>query len=444
MKFRIVAWPELPPVTSTTFSALFAFALLASVVVRMWLARRQIRFVAAHRDAVPAAFAERIGIGAHRKAADYTVAKQRLSMLHTLTDALLLLAMTLGGGLAAIVAWTETIAVGPLWRDVLMFAIAGAVYGLVNLPFSWWHTFRIEERFGFNRMTPALWLADLAKGLAVAMVLGLPLLVLVLWLMRVAGALWWLWAWGAWMVFQLLVLVLYPTLIAPLFNKFTPMGESPARQRVEALLARCGFTSAGLFVMDGSKRSGHGNAYFTGFGRAKRIVFFDTLLARLAPDEIEAVLAHELGHYKLKHVTKRVLWSAALSLAILALLAWMARAPWFYTGLGIPAPMLSIAMARPGVALELFLLALPVFTFMLEPLSAMYSRRHEFEADAFATRHASAVSLTLALVKLYEDNAATLTPDPLHSAFYDSHPPAAVRIAHIEALAGPEPLALAA
>jgi len=238
--------------------------------------------------------------------------------------------------------------------------------------------------------------------------------------------------------------VLYPTLIAPLFNKFTPMGESPARQRVEALLARCGFTSAGLFVMDGSKRSGHGNAYFTGFGRAKRIVFFDTLLARLAPDEIEAVLAHELGHYKLKHVTKRVLWSAALSLAILALLAWMARAPWFYTGLGIPAPMLSIAMARPGVALELFLLALPVFTFMLEPLSAMYSRRHEFEADAFATRHASAVSLTLALVKLYEDNAATLTPDPLHSAFYDSHPPAAVRIAHIEALAGPEPLALAA
>jgi STE24 endopeptidase len=325
-----------------------------------------------------------------------------------------------------------------------MFAVAGVIYGLVNLPFSWWHTFRIEERFGFNRMTLALWLADLAKGLAVAVVLGLPLLVLILWLMRAAGTLWFLWAWGAWMVFQVLILVLYPTLIAPLFNKFTPMGESPARQRVEALLVRCGFKTAGLFVMDGSKRSGHGNAYFTGFGKAKRIVFFDTLLARLAPEEIEAVLAHELGHYKLKHVAKRIAWSAALSLAILALLAFLAREPWFYAGLGIPEAMLPVAFARPGIALELFLLALPVFTFMLEPLSSLYSRRHEFEADAFATRHASAEALTLALVKLYEDNAATLTPDPLHSAFYDSHPPAAIRIAHIEALAGIAPLAIAA
>jgi STE24 endopeptidase len=329
----------------------------------------------------------------------------------------------LGGGLAAIVAWTETLAIGPLWRDVAMFAVAGIVFGIANLPFSWWHTFVIEERFGFNRMTLKLWLSDLAKGLAVAIVLGLPLLVVVLWLMRAAGPWWWMWAWAAWMAFQLLVLVLFPTVIAPLFNKFTPLADDVARERVEALLARCGFRSAGLFVMDGSKRSGHGNAYFTGFGKAKRIVFFDTLLVRLAPEEIEAVLAHELGHFKLRHV---------LSLAILALLAWLAAEPWFYAGLGIPESMLPVALSRPGIALELFLLALPVFTFMLEPVSSMYSRRHEFEADAFATRHASANALTVALVKLYEDNAATLTPDPLHSAFYDSHPPAAVRIARIE------------
>jgi len=431
-------------VTASLFTVIFVLALSASVGVRLWLARRQIAFVGAHRDAVPAAFAERVGIGAHRKAADYTVAKQRLAMLHTLADALLLLAMTLGGGLAAIILWTETIAIGPLWRDVVMFAVAGVIFGVVNLPFSWWHTFRIEERFGFNRMTLRLWLADLAKGLAIAVVLGLPLLVLILWLMRVAGSLWWLWAWGAWMVFQVLILVLYPTLIAPLFNKFTPMDESPARERVEALLARCGFKSAGLFVMDGSKRSGHGNAYFTGFGKAKRIVFFDTLLARLAPDEIEAVLAHELGHYKLKHVIKRIGWSAALSLAILALLAFLAIEPWFYAGLGIPEAILPVAFSRPGIALELFLLALPVFTFLLEPLSALYSRKHEFEADAFAIQHASGVALTLALVKMYEDNAATLTPDPLHSAFYDSHPPAAIRIAHIEALAVTAPMAIAA
>jgi STE24 endopeptidase len=430
-------------VNAAILTTVFVLALAASLAVRLWLANRQIAYVKAHRETVPQAFASRIGIAAHRKAADYTVAKQKLAMLHTVVDVLLLLGFTLGGGLAAIVDWTETLPLSPLWRDVVMFAVAGLVYGVVNLPFSWYHTFRIEERFGFNRMTMKLWLSDLAKGLAVGIALGLPLLLLVLWLMRVAGPYWWLWAWGAWMVFQLLVLVLYPTLIAPLFNKFTPMGESPARERVEALLARCGFRSAGLFVMDGSKRSGHGNAYFTGFGKAKRIVFFDTLLVRLAPEEIEAVLAHELGHFKLRHVAKRVAWSAVLSLAVLALLAWLAQAPWFYQGLGIPAAMLDVALSRPGVALELFLLALPVFTFILEPLSSLYSRRHEFEADAFATKHASAAALTVALVKLYEDNAATLTPDPVHSAFYDSHPPAAARIARIEALCG-RPLPLAA
>jgi len=427
-----------------SFSLLFVAALAVSLAVRGWLSLRQIAHVRAHRAAVPAAFVARIGIAAHQKAADYTVAKQRLAIVHALVDAALLLAMTLGGGLAAIVAWTNALPGGAIARDVAMFAVAAVVFGCVSLPFTWWHTFRIEERFGFNRMTMKLWLADLAKGLAVALVLGVPLLVLLLWIMGATGSWWWLWAWGAWMAFQLLILVLYPTLIAPIFNKFTPMEHTVARERVEALLARCGFRSAGLFVMDGSRRSGHGNAYFTGFGKAKRIVFFDTLLLRLGPDEIEAVLAHELGHFKLKHVTKRILWSAVLSLAFLALLAWLAQAPWFYVGLGIPPSLLPVALARPGVALELFLLALPVFTFLLEPVVASYSRRHEFEADAFATQYASPRALTEALVKLYEDNAATLTPDPVHSAFYDSHPPAAVRIARIRSLGPDDTMPLAA
>ncbi len=426
-------------VTSLTFTTLFLVALAISLVVRLWLSRRQVAHVRAHRDTVPSAFASSVALTAHQKAADYTVAKQRLGTLNTWVDGALLVMMTVGGGLAAIVGWTEAVEVSPLWRDVLLFAVTGVLYGFVSLPFSWYQTFRIEERFGFNRMSLALWLTDLAKGVAVAVALGLPLLVLVLWLMRTAGPLWWLWTWVAWMAFQLLVLVLYPTLIAPLFNKFTPLAAGAARERIEALLTRCGFARAGLFVMDGSKRSGHGNAYFTGFGRAKRIVFFDTLLTRLVPDEIEAVLAHELGHYKLKHVAKRVAWSAGMSLVVLALLAWFARQPWFYAGLGIPDSLLSASMARPGVALELFLLALPVFTFVLEPLGSLYSRKHEFEADAYATRHADAAALAQALVKMYEDNAATLTPDPLHSAFYDSHPPAAVRIAHIESLARSAP-----
>jgi STE24 endopeptidase len=424
----------MPTLTASGFSALFLAALAVSLVVRVWLSRRQVAHVLARREAVPAAFASRVGLAAHQKAADYTVAKQRLGMLNTLTDGALLLLMTVGGGLAVVISWTETVSASPLWRDVLLFAVTGVIYGLVSLPFSWWQTFRIEERFGFNRMSWRLWVTDLGKGIAVAIALGLPLLVLVLWLMRTAGAYWWLWAWSAWMLFQLLVLVLYPLVIAPLFNKFTPLGEGAARDRIEALLSRCGFARAGLFVMDGSKRSGHGNAYFTGFGRAKRIVFFDTLLTRLVPEEIEAVLAHELGHYKCKHVAKRVGWSAVMSLLILALLAWFAREPWFYAGLGIPDSLLAVSIARPGVALELFLLALPVFTFVLEPLGSLYSRKHEFEADAYATRHADAAALAQALVKLFEDNASTLTPDPLHSAFYDSHPPAAIRIARIEAL----------
>ena len=425
--------------TSTTFTLAFVIALAASLAIRFWLAARQIAHVRAHRDATPAAFATRIDTVAHRKAADYTVAKQRLGMLETAVDAVVLIVVTLGGGLAWLLAATEALAIAPILRDLLLLAGVTLFGGAVALPFSWWRTFRIEERFGFNRTTLAVWITDLLKGLCVGAVLGLPLAFVVLWLMKSAGAYWWLYAWLAWMAFQLLVLVLYPTVIAPLFNRFSPLPAGDARERVERLLARCGFRSSGLFVMDGSRRSGHGNAYFTGLGRAKRVVFFDTLLARLAPEEIEAVLAHELGHFRLRHVRKRVIWSAVLSLALLALLAWLAQSPWFYAGLGISTDAVPTAMARPGVALALFMLALPVFTFVLAPLSAAYSRRHEFQADRFAAEHASATALTAALIKLYEDNAATLTPDPLHSAFYDSHPPAAIRVARLQSLEGARP-----
>jgi STE24 endopeptidase len=422
-------------VPASIFTVVFVVALLASLGVRFWLAARQVAHVRAHRDATPAAFADHVDTAAHRKAADYTVAKQRLGVLESAADAVVLVAITLGGGLAWLLAATETMALPPLLRDLLLLVGVALIGGIVALPFSWWRTFRLEERFGFNRTTLGVWLADLAKGLAVGAILGVPLTLLVLWLMRSAGAWWWLYAWLAWMAFQMLVLVLFPTVIAPLFNRFSPLPAGDARERIEQLLARCGFRASGLFVMDGSKRSGHGNAYFTGFGRAKRVVFFDTLLTRLAPEEIEAVLAHELGHFRLRHVIKRIVWSAVLSLALLALLAWLAQAPWFYAGLGIAEGDVAVAMARPGVALALFMLALPVFTFALAPLSAAYSRRHEFEADKFAAEHASAAALVAALIKLYEDNAATLTPDPLHSAFYDSHPPAAIRVARLQSLA---------
>lgn len=420
--------------TPFVFAAIFVAAVAVTLALRLWLAARQIAYVRAHRVATPLPFASRIDDAAHRKAADYTIAKQRFGMLESVVDTAVLLALTEGGVLGWLVVATEGLALPTIVRDVLLLVAVAAIAGIVSLPFSWWRTFRIEERFGFNRTTLATWIADLAKGLAVGAALGVPLAFIVLWLMRGAGVYWWIFVWIAWMTFQLLVLVLYPTVIAPLFNRFSPLPAGAARERVERLLARCGFTASGLFVMDGSKRSGHGNAYFTGFGRAKRVVFFDTLLARLAPEEIEAVLAHELGHFRLRHVVKRVVWSAVFSLALLALLAWLARAPWFYAGLGIPGDVVAIALARPGVALALFMLALPVFTFVLAPLAAAYSRRHEFEADAFAAAHASGTALVAALIKLYEDNAATLTPDPLHSAFYDSHPPAAIRVARLSAL----------
>ena len=414
-------------VTSSAFATVFLTLLAVSLALQLWLARRHALHVAAHRDAVPAAFADRVRLPAHQKAADYTVARTRLGMIEAIVETALLVALTVGGGLALLVGWTGDLPVPGLARDLVLIVAVALISGIVGLPFSYVSTFVIEAKFGFNRMTRALWVADLAKGIAVGAALGLPLAALVLWLMAAAGALWWIWAWAAWVAFQVLVLALYPTVIAPLFNKFSPLPAGSVRDAIERLLARCGFENKGLFVMDGSKRSSHGNAFFTGFGRAKRIVFFDTLIERLTPDEIEAVLAHELGHFRLKHVLKRMLWSAALSLVFLALLAWLEASPWFYEGLGVPP-----TPDRPGVALILFFLALPAFTFVFAPLSALYSRRHEFEADAFAAQHASAASLVRALVKLFEDNAATLTPDPYYSAFHDSHPPAALRVARLE------------
>jgi STE24 endopeptidase len=413
--------------TASAFTVAFIAALAISLALRVWLARRHIAHVLANREKVPAAFADRVGLSAHHKAADYTAARTRLGIAEALAETAVLLALTLGGGLAALLAWTDVLPLGGLSRDLVLIVAVAVLSGLVGLPFSYVQTFGIEARYGFNRTTRALWVADLAKGILIAAALGLPFIALVLWLMRAAGPLWWIWAWAVWIAFQFLLLALYPTVIAPLFNKFSPLPAGSARDAIEALLARCGFASRGLYVMDGSRRSSHGNAFFTGFGRAKRIVFFDTLLERLTPDEIEAVLAHELGHFKLKHVLKRMLWMATFSLAFLALLAWLAASPWFYEGLGVPS-----APDRPGVALILFFLALPAFTFVLAPLASLYSRRHEFEADAFAAQNASAASLVRALVKLYEDNAATLTPDPVYSAFHDSHPPAAVRIARLE------------
>jgi STE24 endopeptidase len=418
------------------FTLLFVILLAVMVGLRLWLSARQVAHVASRRDHVPPAFANRIPLTAHQKAADYTIAKQKLARAEMLTDVPVLLFWTLGGGIAW-VAHASNAAAAP-WNDVLLLVAIMAISGIVGLPFSWYRTFVLEERFGFNRTTWAVWLGDMAKGIAVAAVLGIPLLLAVLWLKQHAGAGWWVYAWVLWTVFQLLMLVLFPTFIAPLFNKFSPLPAGDKRERIEGLLARCGFRVSGLFVMDGSKRSAHGNAYFTGFGRAKRIVFFDTLLERLAPPEIESVLAHELGHFALRHIVKMLLWSVVLSLGFFALLGWLAGSPWFYAGLGVGDPALA---TRGGVTLALFVLALPVFTFLLSPLASLYSRRHEFEADAFAAEHASASALIAALVKMYEDDAATLTPDPLHSAFYDSHPPAALRIARLAQAGGLPPRA---
>jgi len=408
---------------------LFLAALTAALATRLWLARRQIAHVRAHRSAVPAGFAEVMPLAAHQKAADYTVAKVRLGVVELVAGTAVLLALTLGGLLAWISGqWARVLEPGGIAHGTALVASVVALLSALELPASAYRTFVIEARFGFNRMTPALFLADLAKHAALAAVLGLPLLVLVLWLMQAMGERWWLWVWLAWAAFNVLVLLAYPAFIAPLFNRFSRLEDPALGGRIEALLARCGFRSNGLYVMDGSRRSAHGNAYFTGFGAAKRIVFFDTLLSRLAPGEVEAVLAHELGHYRRHHVGKRIVLLFVFSLALLWVLGQLIDQPWFYAGLNAGAP-------ATAMGLLLFVLVMPVFTFFLQPLASLYSRRHEFEADAYAAAHASAPELVRALVKLYQDNAATLTPDPLHSAFYDSHPPAATRIARLQASA---------
>ncbi|MDT3736179.1 MAG: M48 family metallopeptidase [Denitratisoma sp.] len=407
------------------FTSLFLAALGLTTALRLWLARRHVRHVAAHRGAVPAAFHDTITLEAHQRAADYTTARVRLAMADVVTGAIFVLALTLGGLLQDMHDGWTTLGLGGLAHGLAFIAGLAVLSSLVDLPFSLYRTFVVEARFGFNKMTLRLFLVDLAKGALLGALIGLPVVAAVLWLTERMGAYWWLYVWLFWLGFNLLVLLIYPTVIAPLFNKFTPLVDESLRSRIEALLTRCGFRSSGLFVMDGSKRSAHGNAYFTGFGRAKRIVFFDTLLDKLAPEEIEAVLAHELGHYKRRHVWKRVGLLALASFAFLWLLGSLIDASWFYEGLG---------MRSQGTApaLVLFSLAIPVFAFPLSPLMSALSRRHEYEADAYAAEQTRAGDLVAALVKLYRDNAATLTPDPLYSSFYDSHPPAAARIARLQ------------
>jgi STE24 endopeptidase len=411
------------------FTGLFLAALGISIGVRLWLARRHIQHILAHRAAVPSAFASNISLEAHQKAADYSSARARFGAVHAVADALVLLALTLGGVLQALNGLATSWFSSPLLQGTALIALFAVVTSAVDLPFGYYRTFSIEARFGFNKMTPAMWLTDTLKHGAVAVALGLPLVIAVLWLMGAMGEHWWLYVWVVWMVFSVFVMAVYPAFIAPLFNKFSPMQEGSLKTRIEQLLVKCGFRSSGLFVMDGSRRSSHGNAYFTGFGKTKRIVFFDTLISRLNESEIEAVLAHELGHFKLHHVLRRMAWTFAVSLGFLALLGWLQDAPWFVQGLGVTYP------AGNAMALILFMLALPVFTFLLHPLVAMYSRKHEYEADAYAARYSSARELVNALVKLYKDNASTLTPDPVHSAFYDSHPPARIRIERLQGYA---------
>ena len=414
---------------SVVLSVAFALALSASMLVKFWLAARQMRHVALHRDAVPAPFAQRVALHAHRRAADYTLAKGRFGLLAMAYGAAVLLGWTLLGGLDLLnVALRDALQprLGDMAYQLALLAAFALIGGALELPLDLYSIFRIEQRFGFNRMTWKLHLADLAKGVVVAAVIGLPIAALVLWLMDAAGALWWLWAWGAWMAFNLAILVLYPTVIAPLFNKFEPLADEALKSRVQALMARCGFEAKGLFVMDGSRRSAHGNAYFTGLGAAKRVVFFDTLLAKLSPGEVEAVLAHELGHFKHRHVTKRIAMMFGISLLGFALLGWLTRQAWFFTGLGVQP---NLAAPNDALALLLFVLALPVFGFFFAPLFALLSRRHEFEADAYACAQASGADLAAALLKLHEDNASTLTPDPIYVRFYYSHPPASERLA---------------
>ncbi|ROZ71265.1 M48 family metallopeptidase [Ramlibacter sp. WS9] len=417
---------------TASYSLTLAFAgfLLAGIAVKFWLASRQIRHVARHRDAVPPAFAATVSLAAHQKAADYTITKTRFGLLELAFGAAVLLGWTLLGGLdllnQVLIGWTGA----GMAQQLALIAGFGLISGALDLPLTLYQTFVIEERFGFNKMSFKLWLADLLKSTLLGAAIGLPVVALILWLMGAAGAQWWLWAWAVWMGFNLLLLVIYPTFIAPLFNKFKPLDDETLKARVTELMRRCGFAAKGLFVMDGSKRSAHANAYFTGFGAAKRVVFYDTLLAKLSPGEVDAVLAHELGHFKHKHIIKRIAGMFAISLGGFALLGWLSTQVWFYTGLGVRP---NLSGPNDALALLLFLLAVPVFSFFVSPLMARLSRKHEFEADAYAVQQTSGQDLSTALLKLYEDNASTLTPDPVFVKFYYSHPPASERLQRMTA-----------
>lgn len=412
------------------FSIVFISALLLSTVTQVWLALRHIRHVGLHRQAVPSDFAQHLNLNEHQKAADYSRDKTQLALVSTLLDAGVLVLLTLGGGLQAIHGFWAARLGSEIFTSAAVILTTFLLLSIVNLPLSVYRTFGIDARYGFNKMTPDLFLTDLIKKLLLAVLFGLPLLFGVLWIMQKMGEYWWLYVWLVWAGFNLLILAIYPTFIAPLFNKFKPLEDLTLKARIERLMEKCGFHAQGLFVVDGSKRSSHSNAYFTGFGKTKRIVFFDTLLARLSNDEVEAVLAHELGHFKRRHILKRIIWLFLVSFLGLALLGWLINEPWFYAGLGVVTP-------TTALALVLFLLVSPVFTFLLSPLMSLYSRKHEFEADSYAAQQSSAANLIEALVKLYKDNAATLTPDPLHSAFYDSHPPAFQRIARLKSISAP-------
>ena len=411
-----------------TFTALFSAFLVAGLLLKFWLATRQIRHVALHRANVPAAFADRISLAAHHKAADYTITKARIGLLELAFGTAVLLGWTLLGGLDWLNQWVLAHVQAGLWQQLALLGAFMLIGALIDLPFTLYQTFVVEEKFGFNKMTWQLWLGDLVKSSLVGIAIGLPIAALILWLMGAAGSLWWLYAWTFWMGFNLLLLIIYPTFIAPIFNKFQPLEDETLKARVTALMQRCGFAAKGLFVMDGSKRSAHANAYFTGFGASKRVVFFDTLLKQLSPAEVDAVLAHELGHFKHKHVIKRIVSMFAMSLAGFALLGFLSQQLWFYTGLGVR-PALS--GGNDALALLLFLMAVPVFTVFISPIFAQFSRKHEFEADAYAVAQTNGADLQSALLKLYEDNASTLTPDPFYVKFYYSHPPASERLARM-------------
>ena len=413
-----------------TLSFVFISVLALTTITRIWLGSRHIGFMLNHRNRLPEAFTKNISLDAHQKAADYTTAKTKLVIGESIVQALLLFTFTLGGGLQYIdYVWRDLMPEQEMLRGALVILSVLMVSSVIDLPFDYYKTFVIDTHFGFNKMTRKMFVMDAIKQCILGLVLGAPILFAALWLMQGAGQYWWLYLWAVWSVFNLLVLAIYPTFIAPLFNKFSPLQDEALKSRIEALLKKCGFKSQGLFVMDGSARSSHGNAYFTGFGKNKRVVFFDTLLERLNADEIEAVLAHELGHFKHKHVIKRIAMMFTISFLGLALLGWLNQQTWFFLGLGVN-DMSSY------MALILFLLVSPVFLFVLRPMMASYSRKNEFEADAYAATHSSAKHLVKALVKLYRDNASTLTPDPLHSAFYDSHPPASIRIAKLAKFTG--------